>query len=285
MVIDFRSRPPYKSFATRTALFPRKVDEDFEDPRDIPALNMNMGDMESARQCDMALYFKEMEEAGIDLAVVHGRQTPTEGYVPNDDIIELIEEYPGKFIGFAGLDLTDIDKAIKEMERTVVGHGFKGISVEPGYFNMYIDDERLMPLYKRCEELGAICSLTASIFVGPDMSYCHPVHIQRVAQKFPNLKIAIDHGCWPYVQEALGLALYCKNIYLFPDFYGYIPNMPFADEFVKAANYYLKYRMLFASGYPIRAQGQSLEQFKALDFREDVREYVLYKNAQELLGL
>lgn len=48
MVIDFRSRPPYKSFATNTALFPRKVDEDFESPELVPALNMNSGEMESA---------------------------------------------------------------------------------------------------------------------------------------------------------------------------------------------------------------------------------------------
>ena len=41
MVIDFSLSSPYKSFATNTALFPRKVDEDFESPELVPALNMN----------------------------------------------------------------------------------------------------------------------------------------------------------------------------------------------------------------------------------------------------
>ena len=285
MVIDFRSRPPYKSFATNTALFPRKVDEDFESPELVPALNMNSGEMESARTCDMDLYFQEMEKAGIDLAVIHGRQTPTEGYVPNDEIAELVAKYPNKLLGFAGIDLSDIPAAVREIERTAQEFGFKGVSIEPGYFGLYTDDECLTPIYDKCQELGLIVSLTDSIFVGPDMSYAHPVHIQRIANRYPDVIFTVDHGCWPFVQEALGMALICPNVYLFPDFYCYIPNMPFADEYVKAANYFLKYRMLFATGYPIRSMIQSMEQFRALPFREDVLEQLLSENAKRILKL
>lgn len=77
----------------------------------------------------------------------------------------------------------------------------------------------------------------------------------------------------------------CPNIYLYPDFYGYMPNMPFADEFVKAANSYMEYRFLFGSGYPIRSMIQAVEQFKAQPYPPNVLERLMWKNAAELLGI
>ena len=286
MIIDFRSRPPYKSFAEKTALFPRKVDEDFDDPKFVPGLHKNSGKMESARKCDMGLYFAEMEEAGIDFGVVHGRQTKTEGYVPNEEIAELLERYPDKFAGFGAVDI-DKPEGIRKQILQCKSWGFKGISLEPGYGYppRYFDDPVLEPAYETCIECGMIVSLTSSIFVGPDISYTDPVHIHRVAVKYKELSMAVDHGCWPYVDGILGVAMVCPNIYLYPDFYGYMPNMPFADEFVKAANSYMEYRFLFGSGYPIRSMIQAVEQFKAQPYPPNVLERLMWKNAAELLEI
>jgi predicted TIM-barrel fold metal-dependent hydrolase len=131
-----------------------------------------------------------------------------------------------------------------------------------------------------------IASFTSSIFVGPDLTYCDPVHIQRVARRFPKLRIVVPHGAWPYTVQICAVAFQCSNVYLLPDFYGHIPNMPGADEYVKAANYYLGHRLLFASSYPVRPVGQSVEQFKALPFDSDeIRWRCLGGNAARLLGL
>lgn len=286
MIIDFRSRPPFKSFATKTALFPRKTDQDFDDPMMIPGLNKNSGKMESARRCDMPLYFEEMDEAGIDLCVVHGRQTKTEGFVPNEDIADLVEKYPDKFIGFGAVNV-DMPLQVREEIKRCKAWGFKGISLEPGYGNppLYFDDRSLDIVYETCIEEGLVVSMTSSIFVGPDISYSDPIHIQHVATKYPDLKIAVDHGCWPNVAGILGISLICSNIYLYPDFYGYMPDMPFADEFTKAANSYLEYRFMFGSGYPIRSMIQAVEQFKAQPFRDEIRNNLMSENAKRLLKL
>ncbi len=286
MIIDFRSRPPFKSYATNTLLFPRKTDIDFAPGEEIPALNKFSGEMESARKCDMGLYFEERAKAGIDIGVVHGRQSLTDGFVPNSEIAELLELYPDKFIGFGALELQRPNSWREEIARCK-SYGFKGISIEPGYNlpPMYFDDPLLETIYEGCIEHDLVISLTSSVFVGPDISYTDPVHIQRVANKYKNLKIAVDHGCWPYVAGILGISLICPNIYLYPDFYGYIPNMPFAEEFVKAANYYLEDRFLFGSGYPIRSMIQAVEQFKNCNFRPEIMDKLLYENAKKLLKL
>ena len=38
MVIDFRTRPPYKSFVTKGNFFPRPMEDNFERPEDVPGI-------------------------------------------------------------------------------------------------------------------------------------------------------------------------------------------------------------------------------------------------------
>ena len=62
--------------------------------------------------------------------------------------------------------------------------------------------------------------------------------------------------------------------------------MPFAEEFVKAANSFMKYRMLFGTGYPIRGFEQcdrKLASNRGLT-NESLR-LSLFENAKYLLNL
>jgi len=233
-------------------------------------------------------FVEEMDEAGIDLAVVMGRQSaPVYGWVPNEDVHELVQRYPGRFEWFAGVDGSSGEAALAEIDRCKAW-GAKGVALDNGWCAapLYDDDESLFPVYEKCERDGLIVSITSSIFVGPDMTYCDPVHIQRVARRFQGLKIVVPHACFPYAQEACGMAFQCSNVYLIPDFYGHIPNTPGAHEYVRAANYFLSYRLLFGSSYPVRPLGQSVEQFRALEFASDqIRDRCLGGNAARLLGL
>ena len=80
--------------------------------------------------------------------------------------------------------------------------------------------------------------------------------------KYPNMKIVVPHGCWPHVHTALAVAIRCPNVYLMPDCYIYIDGFALSDEYIKAANTYLKYRILYASSYPVRSLSQCLRGWK-----------------------
>lgn len=289
MVIDFRSRPPYKGFVTEGNFFPRPMEEDFACEADVPAIYRNSrgSDIESARHGDFTLYMEELDASGIDVQVIHGRMV-REGMarVNNDDVCQLERLYPGKFISFPAVDPADPEGAVREIERCHKTFGIRGIALEPGWAlpPMYVDDRSLDPIYEKCRELGLILSFTLSALAGEDISYCHPLHLQRMAQRFPDLIITVSHGCWPYVQEFLGVAMVCPNIYFYPDFF-LVMRMPMTDEFIRAANTYMKHRMMFASSYPVRGMKQSLEWFRQLPFQDEVLEYLLYRNAAEILGL
>ena len=60
-----------------------------------------------------------MDELGVDVAVIMGQQSgATWGIVDNADIAELSDRYPGRFVGFAGVDARTTRTASLEERRT-----------------------------------------------------------------------------------------------------------------------------------------------------------------------
>lgn len=277
MIIDFRIRPT--NIFTGVPIY----DEEFS----RHSISIGAEPIESVKQNSIKLLIKEMEEINIVKGVVMGRQAgPKTGSVSNDKIAEVVKEYP-QFIPFAGINPMNIKAALQEVDRTIKELHFKGVSVDPGWADepMMADDRRLYPIYARCQELNVPVSITTSIFVGPNLSHSLPIAIDKVAVDFPDLNIIIPHAAWPWVNEMLGVAFLRKNVWLSPDLYMNIPNMPGATHFVEAANYYLGDRLLFASAYPMRSLKQSVEEFMQLPLKEEVKEKILYTNAANLLGL
>ena len=146
-IIDFRVRPPYKSFLG-SGIFRCW---DFQSPETMTAIQMGRNPIPSVREGSMDMFVKEMDEAGIVESVIMGRRTGDaalgSGAVDNCEIKELMDRYPGRFIGFAGIDPTE-EGALEDIERCREW-GFKGVSVEPAWLtpNMYADDPRLDPVY------------------------------------------------------------------------------------------------------------------------------------------
>lgn len=283
MLIDFRVRPPYKSFTELHIFRPRDPEPD---PVTAKGFQLDLPPYRSRDELSMEAFIEEMDAAGIDVGVVMGRHAPpAAGSVPNDEVAELVELYPGRFVGFGSVDVTDVPRALTEIARCV-DLGLRGIAFDNGYYPLYDDDESLLPVYERCEELGMIASITSSPFLGPDLSYCDPVHLQRVAARFPGLRIVVPHGGWPFVTQICGVAYRHTNVYLVPDLYLNLPRTPGSLEYVDAAHSFLSRRLLYASSYPVRPMGLSLDQFRALPFEsEDLRSRCLGQNAADLLGL
>ena len=65
----------------------------------------------------------------------------------------------------------------------------------------------------------------------------------------------------------------------------YMYNMPGAEDYVLAANGFLKERFLFGSGYPYIPLKQAVDLFVAMPFDRSVLPNVLYKNMARVLNL
>ena len=276
MVIDFRLRPPFGGFL-HTGMYADKAAADFY------ADNIGLRRSESSRQQSMELLLREMEENGIDMGVATGRIGHKKGNVSNDDIIRLTQTWPGKFAGLAGIDASDPNQGIAEIRRVCLDGPLKGVVLEPGAMAQprYVDDARLYPLYAECEACGLPVVLMIGGRAGPDRTYSHPQRLSKVAADFPEVNFIAAHGCWPFVQEILGVCFYQKNIYLCPDLYFF--HLPGQDDYIRAGNYYMQDRMLFGSAYPFIPLS-CVHEFRE-SFRPEVRNKLLGENAARLLGL
>lgn len=278
MIIDFRLRPPAKSFLRASM---------YADMEKTGRMNRGFGMTlaPSVKEKSMKLLLKEMDEAGISKAVIPARApAPGLGGISNDEVAELVQEYPDRFIGFGAIDPSNRREALNEIDRVIKVLGFKGVTVEPGMLTkpVYPNDQSLYPIYARCEELGIPVILTAGGNAGPDLSYTLPIYFDKVAVDFPSLPIISAHGSWPWVTEILHVAFRRTNVFVSPDMYLF--NVPGCNEYIQAANYYLEDRLLFASSYPFVHLKQAVDYVKNLSLKEGVMEKFLYKNAQQLLG-
>ena|SRR5688572_2856684 len=282
MIIDMRLRPPLESWKT-TAQFT-------EGSGYYPS-RMGFPRPPSVKSQSVEVLLKEMEEADI-LGVIMGRQAPRPlGIIPNAEITAVMQQHPGRFVAFTGIDLRDIDTGLKEIDATHRIDGYRGVSIEPGasFTPMYSDDRTLYPIYERCQELDLPISITISgmlcTMVGNDLAYGSPTPVAKVAKDFPKLKIVISHGAWPSVMPMIEVAFMRENVYVSPDLYINGINTPGSQEYIKAAKFFMGDRLLFGTAYPSRPLKESVAAFKEWDLSPELQDKVLYRNAARLLKL
>jgi predicted TIM-barrel fold metal-dependent hydrolase len=282
MVIDFRVQPPYRSFLDLHFFRARPKDED---PVAGNPFALGRGPNPSFDARSLEVFRDELRQAGVTRAAIVGQRAAAQwGAADNEDLRDLLERYPDLFVGFAGVDPRDPD-ALEQLEAAVAVPGILGISLVAGWSDPPCrdDDQLLWPLYGACQDLGAAVVVTSSHFIGPDMSYAEPVHLAKVAAAFPRLRLIIGHACWPWTTQAVALAMRHTNVYLMPEFYLYLPDMPGARDYVDAVNGFLRHRILFSSCYPSRTVGEALEGIERLPLLPGAREALLHDNAARLL--
>jgi predicted TIM-barrel fold metal-dependent hydrolase len=282
MIIDFRVRPPLRSFP-HIDIYPKLGQE----------RSANWGWYSnlppSVQERSFPKLREEMRSCGVRYGVVWGRADldPAQS-TPHDEIAAIVREHGDVFpAGFGGITIRDgLAGALAGVESAVQEYGLSGVTIEPGLSGMpslRADDALLYPVYDLCQSLNTILAFTISTRMGSDLSYSNPDAVDRVARDFPRLRIVISHAFWPWVEYSCGLAFRRRNVYLLPDLYGW--SSPGYTKWIEAANTYLQDRMLFGSAYPLMGTCDIVEAYQRLPYKQGVLEKVMYKNAAHLLGL
>ncbi len=284
-IIDMRLRPPVDAW-TRGSVFRTAMH--------YPRHFFTFKGARSAWLESVDILFEEMDSAGIRYGVAMGRNSSGAGNlggVSNQDLVEVLAQYPDRFLGFLSVDMDQIESSLAEIRELAGSTGVKGISIEPGSGKVprWSDDASLDPVYELALELKLPVSISLSgllsALAGHDITWSSPVSIQRVAQRYPDLKIIVSHAAWPYADEMVVVALACPNIYVSPDLYASTKGMICADTYVKGANLFLEDRTLFGTAYPVKDIQESLRDFLELGWRQDIIHKILWTNAAKLLGV
>jgi predicted TIM-barrel fold metal-dependent hydrolase len=169
--------------------------------------------------------------------------------------------------------------------------GIRGVSIEPGSSATprASDDPILDPIYEACIDANLPVSISLSgllsALAGHDLNWCSPIPVQRLAMRYPQLKIIVSHASWPWAEQMVVAALTCPNIYVSPDLYLAKRHIPCAKTYVDAANCFLGDRTLFGTAYPTLNLEEAVRDFLEMGLEPSIVDKVAYGNAARLLGI
>lgn len=215
--------------------------------------------------------------ANIKKYVVHAPALhPKNVYTINSYIAQECQLHP-EFIGFGTLH-ADMEDPEEEIQR-IISQGLKGIKIHPDTQLFDLDDEKMMPIYKRLESLG----LPVLFHTGDyRYDYSHPRRLVRVMEKCPELTcIAAHFGGWSIYDQALE-HLRDQSCYLDISSSMSILGKQRSRELIEI---YGPDRMLFGSDFPMWRPEVELDKYLQLGFSPEVNAKILYGNAAKILNL
>jgi predicted TIM-barrel fold metal-dependent hydrolase len=243
----------------------------------------------------ISTFFAAMDEVGIDRAVVlpidcttaHGCRV-----FSNELIAEIVEAHP-RLIGFASVD-PNLPDAPRTLEHAVREYGLAGLKLDPALQLFDIDDkETAFPVYAACSELGIPLLIHCGLSWAPpgQSSRAQPIRLEAVVHAFPQLKVVIAHAGWPWVQDALLLALKYPNVYLDTAvIYSGTPaeslRHALADVIgLDVVRRSLHDKIVFGSNTPRIRPKRGVAAVRSLGLEPELERKIFHDNAASLLGL
>jgi len=235
-----------------------------------------------------------LEEVVADLAkhhvvkaVITGRdcETTFAAKSNNPSVADFTGKYPDLFIGFAGVDPHKGMRGIYELRSLVEEKGFKGAAIDPYLAQIYVNDAKFYPIYAKCCELDIPVVITtgpATLVPNTVIDHVAPRYIDFVARDFPELKLVVSHGGYPWVNEMIMVTQRNANVYLELSEYEFFPQ---SEAYIQAINTLITDKVVFASAHPFVDFRVALKNYETIGFREDVREKIMYKNAARILKI
>ncbi len=235
----------------------------------------------------------ELDVAGLEQAVILPIDATTTCHTTlfsNAQVAELVAQSP-RLIGFASVD-PHLPDAAHRLAQAVEGLGLRGLKLDPALQRFYADDREFYPLYEQAAALRIPILFHAGMSWAPNapLKYGQPIHFENVAADFPNLNIVLAHLAWPWVPEAVALALKYPNVYLDTSAL-YFDNPTAFLRYAMAQQVpltvwerSLREQIVFGSNYPRVEIKNMARAVRALGLSPDCLDLMFRTNAQRLLN-
>ena len=266
-----------------------------------------------------------MTEADIDFAVLSNVATVqgtleagtamTLARQANDRLAEAVQAHPDHFAGFATVPLQDPEAGAAELERAVRELGMVGAMIIGQTNGLYLDDDRLSPLWERAEALdvpiylhAADAAVMPATYAGrPELDYAtwswtaetaaHTLRIifGGVFDRFPKSKLLLGHmgETLPYLlwrldkrAQAFTEGVAIKPSEIFRRNIAITTAGTFSDEPLDCALKALgEDAIMFSVDHPFENMKEASAWLNAAPVSEAVRAKISSENAERLLKL
>ena len=230
------------------------------------------------------------------VTVVFGGKAKLSGlWVDDDYVAEYVARHAERMLGFLSVDPTQ-PRWNDELRRGHRELGLVGIKLLPMYAGFFPDDERLDPLWQYASEHQLPVLLHAgTTFVRQAPLECTlPRHLDRVAIRFPDVKIVLAHLGHPYEGECIAVIRKHPNVFADISALHYRP-FQFFHSLMLVQEYGVWHKLLFGTDYPFTTVNATIDTLRNLNdmagaserlrLDADAIERLIYRDALELLGL
>jgi predicted TIM-barrel fold metal-dependent hydrolase len=282
-IIDARVRLPQDRRGNgRYAAPPRQV-EQYDKVLSLTD-KMNSGTLEGL--------LATMDAEGIGQAVMHAESEGGEDAdALNASLREVLDEHPQRFAGIGCVDIGNPSPtALVAQTLRAAELGLRGVSFQPAFFGLDIDERRLYPLYSRAEELG----LVVAVHTGITYSRMHPLRHERpelldqVACDFPDLQLIACHAGWPWATEFAAVARRHPTVYLefgaLAPKYVAKPGTGWDAMFAMMPNL-LRDQILYGSDWPMMPPERAISEWRESGLPADALQALFCDNARRLFNL
>ncbi len=239
-------------------------------------------------------FFLQMGVAGIERAVllpIACRRARQDAVSSNEQVAELCA-MSRRFIGFASVDPL-AKGAPQELENAVQKLGLKGLKLDPALQDFPPDAPKVFPVYEAAAALRIPMLLHTGMSWAPGttLERGHPLRLEEPIRRFPALNFVLAHFAWPWVWEAVALALKYPNVYLDTsclyydsprEFFQFVFNKQIPTTVIERS---LRNQVVFGSNYPRVEIKNMVHALKSLPLTEGCLRKILGENAQRLLGV
>ncbi len=238
-------------------------------------------------------FLLELDAAGLDRAVILPIDATTARgakVYSNEQIAELCA-MSERLVGFASVDPCQ-PSAQNVLEQAVTRLKLRGLKLAPAMQRFFPDDAHVEPLYACAQDLGIPIVFHAGMSWEPGsrLVYGHPMRFEAVAAEHPQLRMVISHLAWPWVVEAVALALKYPNVYLDtsalyfdnpPDFLRFAMTVQVPLTVFERS---LRHQLVFGSNYPRVEIKNMARAVRGLGLSAECLDLVFRTNAAVLLG-
>ena len=249
-------------------------------------------------EVDLTVRWSEYHATASDCrwTVVFGGKAKLAGlWVPDADVAAYVRQQPGRLIGFLSVDPTQPGW----QDELVAGHqelGLKGIKLLPMYAGFDPSDSQLNYLwqYTTRHNLPVLLHTGTTFIDKAPLEYTRPYLIDRVAIRFPDVKIIMAHLGHPYEGECVAVIRKHPNVYADISALHYRP-FQFYHSLMLVQEYGVWNKLLFGSDYPFTTVDASIIGIRKLnDMLEGTKlprldskriEELIYRDSLSLLGI
>lgn len=196
-------------------------------------------------------YIKAMDESGVDVSIIIGVDQADLGYkrtwanlikgplrhdslgkkqafmplvinYEDEEVAEFCKKYPKRFIGVGSIH-PDRYRSDLKVKNAIEKLGLRGIKLYP-HSGFYPNDKRLDRVYEVCIKNDVPVFIHSGIKAlrSQTIKYNNPIYADDVATRFPNLKIVLLHGGFPWTKEYLAVVHSNPNVWADITFLDYI---------------------------------------------------------------